>query len=245
MIRAISFDLWFTLIWGDDKLSSKYTEYRVSALYDVISKYNPKITIEDIEKLFNYTAHFRMTTHPRKTVKYILFAAGIEADDSIIDEAWRRYEESTYIIRPYLNKKTIDTLENLKNEGYKIGIVSNTSFSVNNLNHILDNIGIIKYFDVIISSADEEVKKPHPEIYHRLINRLRVKPGEVIHVGDKYMDDVIGAYLTGIHGILYRGLWEKYRVYTEFKDEKILDVCPRNCIVIDDLGELLEIVKKY
>lgn len=244
MIKGVSFDLWFTLIWGDDKLSEEYTRLRVYAIYKVLSRYNKSIKIEDIDKLFSYTAHFRMTTHPKTTIKYIVVAAGVDPDDRIVEETWRSYEESTYNLRPYVNEETYKLLRELKERGYKVGIVSNTSFSKENLEHIFNNIGLSDYIDVIISSATEEVKKPHPKIYHLLIERMGLKPEEIVHVGDKYIDDVVGAYLTGMHGVLYRGLWEKYKVYREFRDERLIEVCPRECYIIDRLPELMNIIEE-
>lgn len=243
-IRGVSFDLWFTLIWSDDDILDEYTNARINALYNVISKYNTKVSVEDVEKIYSYTAHFRMIINPRKLIKYILYAVGLDPSEEVIEEAFNAYDRATYKVKPFINDEAIYTLEKLHKDGFTVGIISNTSFSTNSIWRMLENIGISEYIDIVISSANEEVKKPFPEIFYRFLSKAGLKPYEVVHVGDKYMDDVIGAYNVGMHAVLYRGLWDKYRIYREFRNEKLLNVCPRECYVINDLRGVFKVIEK-
>lgn len=242
-IKAISFDLWFTLIWSDNTLLEEYTSKRVNALYKSLKKYKSQVSYDEVEKLYSYTSHFRMIVPPRETVKYIVYGAGLDLDHRIIDHIWRMYERSTYSVKPHLNPESIETLEYLREKGFKIGIVSNTSFSEDGLQKILENIGLSEYFDVVLSSASIGIEKPLPEIFDILVQKLDVDRCSIIHIGDKYLDDVVGAYLAGLKGILYRGLWDKYKVYKEFRNEELLEFCPRQCIIIDDLRMIKEILR--
>ena len=241
-IEAVSFDLWFTLIWSDDSLLEEYTSRRVSALYSGLKDYGSQVSIKDVEKLYNYTSHFRMILPPRETVKFIVYAAGLDADDDIINKIWMMYEASTYNVKPHLNLQSIETLNYLKDRGYSVGIISNTSFSEKGLRKILRNIGLEKYFDVVISSSSEAIKKPFPQIFDIFAGRIGVEKKKVVHIGDKYIDDVIGAYLAGLRGILYKGLWDKYKVYREFRKEELMDFCPRKCTILDDLRMIKKIL---
>jgi 2-haloalkanoic acid dehalogenase type II len=51
---------------------------------------------------------------------------------------------------------------------------------------------------IVISEA-VQAYKPHPVMFQRALERLRVEPDEVLHVGDSDVDDVKGAKATGLH----------------------------------------------
>jgi putative hydrolase of the HAD superfamily len=57
-------------------------------------------------------------------------------------------------------------------------------------------------FDVIVTSAEEGVAKPEPEIYDRALERLEVAAEETVFVDD-LQPNVEGARAVGMHGILY------------------------------------------
>ena len=241
-IDAVSFDLWFTLIWSDDTILEEYTGRRVSALYAGLKESGAQLSIKDVEKLYSYTSHFRMILPPRETIKFLIYAAGLKAGDDVVDKIWMMYENSTCNVKPHLNPESIDSLDYLREKGYRMGIISNTSFSEEGLIRILKNIGLDAYFEVVISSSSEGVKKPFPRIFDILADRLGVEKARIVHIGDKYMDDVIGAYLAGLKGILYRGLWDKYKVYKEFRKEQLIEFCPRKCMILDDLRMIKKIL---
>jgi HAD superfamily hydrolase (TIGR01509 family) len=72
--------------------------------------------------------------------------------------------------------------QNLTNDGYKIACCSNsirkTVFTV------LSKLGIIEYFDLILSNEDVTNSKPHPEIYWTAISKLGFLPEETLIVED-------------------------------------------------------------
>ncbi len=60
-----------------------------------------------------------------------------------------------------------------------------------------------KQFDVLINSAEEDVRKPDPKIYHITTERLNVKPEECIFVDDD-QGNIDGAEKLGMHGIFFQ-----------------------------------------
>ena len=54
----------------------------------------------------------------------------------------------------------------------------------------------------IISADDVKSYKPHPEIFLYALRRAGLSPEEVVHVGDSYYSDVLGAKNAGISAIL-------------------------------------------
>lgn len=53
-------------------------------------------------------------------------------------------------------------------------------------------------FHDIVTSEDVRAYKPRPEIYHQALERNGLKAEEVIHIGDSYSLDVLGAHQCGI-----------------------------------------------
>ncbi len=52
--------------------------------------------------------------------------------------------------------------------------------------------------------------KPRKEIFKHALKLLEVEPQEVLHVGDLFRADVVGAVSCGMNACLYSGLWHKY-----------------------------------
>jgi|SRR3989344_5337161 len=92
----------------------------------------------------------------------------------------RWYEEKTKIYRKEIEKKirllprVKDLLEDVKVEGYKMGIASSTSKK--SLLFILNKLKIRNYFQGFISGDDVINSKPDPEPYIRIAEKLNVKP---------------------------------------------------------------------
>ena len=61
------------------------------------------------------------------------------------------------------------------------------------------------WIDHLVTSEEAGVEKPHPFIYMLALNKLGMKPNEVIMIGDSYEKDCLGASALGIDSILYKG----------------------------------------
>jgi HAD superfamily hydrolase (TIGR01549 family) len=58
---------------------------------------------------------------------------------------------------------------------------------------IVGDTGVADLFETILISADLELRKPNPAIFHELLGRLELAPAEVLFVGDTPREDVAGA----------------------------------------------------
>jgi len=93
-------------------------------------------------------------------------------------------------------------VENLLKElssQYKLAMVSNTMSDQPKL--LLRESKMDKYFDLMVCSRDLGVRKPNPEIFNIVLDKLGVNPSEAVHVGDSVEADMIGAQKSGITGI--------------------------------------------
>jgi len=65
-------------------------------------------------------------------------------------------------------------------------------------------------FRQVVSSCDAGVAKPDPEIFRNAARLVGVAPPQMLHVGDRWELDVVGAQAAGCGAVLYRGLWGRY-----------------------------------
>ncbi|MDU0200711.1 MULTISPECIES: HAD-IA family hydrolase [Paenibacillus] len=87
----------------------------------------------------------------------------------------------------------------LKESGFKLGLISNGygTFQMKNM----EALRISTYFDTILVSEIEGLRKPDPEIFHRALHRLGAQPGEAAYVGDHPENDVQASRRVGMKGI--------------------------------------------
>lgn len=80
------------------------------------------------------------------------------------------------------NQRLIDLFTVLKSKGIKIACCSNSIRTT--CYKMLSRIGIIEFFDLIISNQDVENSKPHPEMYWKAMSILKVLPSETLIIED-------------------------------------------------------------
>lgn len=83
---------------------------------------------------------------------------------------------------------------------YKTGIISNAWPGVRQMHQPYINDSL---FDVIVYSAEEGLAKPTPEIYHRALTRLGVRPEGAVFVDD-VQENVEAARAVGMVGIQFK-----------------------------------------
>ena len=95
----------------------------------------------------------------------------------------------------------LPTLQHLRNMGFKLAIVSNWDTP---LEPLTERLGIAEYFDTITASHDTLVRseKPDSHIFNYTLEKIGVSAEEVVHVGDTYEADIVGARNVGIRPIL-------------------------------------------
>jgi putative hydrolase of the HAD superfamily len=101
-------------------------------------------------------------------------------------ETWRLYPE----VR--------DALERIAAQGITMAVVSNWD---SRLPALLRELGIRHYFGPILVSALEGYEKPDPRIFHLAAERARVAPCEMLHAGDRELEDLEGARRAGCQGV--------------------------------------------
>lgn len=120
----------------------------------------------------------------------------------------------------------IQMLEDLKSKNVLLGMITNGygQFQMDNIKAL----GIERYFDVILVSEWEGIKKPDPEIFKKALEKLDVPPEQSIFVGDHPKNDVKAAQSIGM-----KGIWKKDLQWNDVEAD----------FTVNDLMELPLIVK--
>jgi dTDP-glucose pyrophosphorylase/predicted HAD superfamily phosphohydrolase YqeG len=80
------------------------------------------------------------------------------------------------------NSELIQLFSSLSEKGYKIACCSNSIRKT--VLTVLSKLGIIEFFDFIVSNEDVSNSKPHPEMYWKCISKMGVLPEETLIVED-------------------------------------------------------------
>lgn len=79
-----------------------------------------------------------------------------------------------------LSEEVKETLENLKNKGYKLAIGSSSK----NAEFILEKIGLEGFFDVVVSGNHILNSKPDPEVFLKAAKLMGIEPEHCLVVED-------------------------------------------------------------
>ena len=94
---------------------------------------------------------------------------------------------------------TVEIFRQLKESG-KYKIYALTNWSSETFPVALERFEFLNWFDGIVVSGDEKMRKPTPEFYHILLNRYHVKPEEALFIDDNYRN-ILAAEKLGIKSI--------------------------------------------
>ncbi|MDQ0857768.1 HAD family hydrolase [Bacillus sp. V2I10] len=218
MIKAVIFDLDGTLLNRDASVQ-KF----IAGQYDRMNKLISHIPKE------KYTSRFieldcRGYVWKDKVYQQLVDEFTITAItwESLLQDYLDQFKNSC-IPFPHL----ISMLKGLKSKSIKLGIITNGKgqFQIDNINAL----GIKTYFETIIVSEWEGVKKPDPLIFKKALEQLNVSPDESIYVGDHPENDVSAAQKAGM-----KGIWKKDSQWGSLETD----------FIIDDLAELPLIMER-
>lgn len=96
------------------------------------------------------------------------------------------------------------TLTYVKEQGYRMGLLSNTMFRGVAHRRDLARFGLIDYFDAMLFSADAGKWKPTPAPFRQVLAELEGAAETAVFIGDSPAHDIAGAQQVGMRTILIR-----------------------------------------
>ena len=129
----------------------------------------------------------------------ILAKAGLDRreHDELVDDLWTIHHRQGLWVDPIPG--ALDAVRRLREEGYRVGVVSNAEGRVE---QDLDAAGYDGMFDTVVDSHRVGVEKPDPAIFAIALDRIGVDARTALFAGDLPAVDVAGARLAGIAPVL-------------------------------------------
>ena len=124
---------------------------------------------------------------------------------------------------------TVKCLQILEKK-YHLGIIAN---QIPGAEKRLEEMGIRRYFDLIVSSAEEGIAKPDPGIFRIALTRAGCVPEQAVMIGDRIDNDIVPAKQMGMKTVRIRQGVGKYW--------NIQGNCETPDYEADSLSELLSI----
>lgn len=113
-----------------------------------------------------------------------------------------------------LHKNAIQTLEELKKDGYEMHIITNGFKEVQYTK--LKESGLRSFFNEVICSEEIGKNKPSPQIFQYALSKARAKSTDSVMIGDDLEADIIGALNAGMHAIHFLPDSEKLGNLSDF-----------------------------
>ena len=216
MIKAITFDLWETLIADSAAQNDLRTEYRVAKTAQLLVSAGAAADISGL-----YAAHeevwrrcerqwSKSTDLPfGQQVDLFLDLASPGLSETLPLKVRRQvamvYADAVLHYPPQLIPGAADLLTALKKKHLTLGLICNTGRSPGSvLRKLLGTFGIIRRFSVALFSDETIVRKPDPKIFAQALAALKTGASEAIHVGDSPESDIAGAVAAGMQAVWIR-----------------------------------------
>lgn len=160
------------------------------------------------------------------STKNVFHRYGIHVQDAYIEglnNVYKKMLDEAVAILPNVKK----TLETLYANGLRLGMISNGD--TEELSAHLN--GVSDLFDVIVTSEELEVYKPHPRIFNDTLQKMGITRKKTAFVGDSLLADIYGAKKAGLTTIWYN------------KRQRTLTRGLRPDFQIRDMAEVLEVLE--
>ncbi len=154
---------------------------------------------------------------------------GLELNPELIQRVME-LEQDGWIGSVHVGPDVNATLEAIRTDGLKLGLVSNAAYLPRLMMGQLKALGLAQYFDGVTFSSAIGMRKPHRAIYQDVLEQLGVEPAAAVFVGDRVKEDVVGPQRLGMRAVLLR----------EWRQEEDPDGVAD--FVIDRLGQLLPVL---
>jgi putative hydrolase of the HAD superfamily len=205
VLEAVLFD------WGDTLMDFQFDEELMDQAFRAGLQ---ALGRDDLAPADDIRAHFRERFEPLfwvpgtlEEIEYpgmirdALSHFGTELSD---DELARFLEAEHAAWQParVLGSTTHALLDALREDGLKLGLVSNAFDPGWLLRNDLERMGLAERLDVAVFSSEVGKRKPHPAIFAAALEQLAVEPSRALFVGDRRFEDIRGGKEAGMETVL-------------------------------------------
>ncbi len=217
-IQGITFDFWNTLFTDTGGIGKLRHDWRLREMAKGLNKMGwtggPEALAATVEGAGDLGTQVRLRGGsdflPEQQLEFIFSQLQVVPPREVYDEVYAAYTGATAKFPPQPLPGSVDTVRRAA-ELCPVGLISNTGITPGTvLRQVLDGAGILKYFRALTFSNEVNLVKPNHEIFRLTAQKLGASLADVLHVGDDYEADVLGAERAGA-----RGVWLKQGEITE------------------------------
>jgi putative hydrolase of the HAD superfamily len=217
MIKAVTFDLWDTIVYDDTDepkraaqgLRSKRDERR-HLVWQALERIAPidRATVEvayDVaDAAFNKVWHDQHITWTiAERLQVVLDGLGRSLPEADFEAVVEAHEVMEVEIYPEAIEGIREALKALSKR-YKLCVVSDTIVTPGTgLRALLGKHGLADYFSGFVFSDEVGHSKPHRAMFEAAARQLGVEFFQMVHVGDRDHNDVKGPQALGAKAILF------------------------------------------
>jgi putative hydrolase of the HAD superfamily len=116
----------------------------------------------------------------------------------LLGDLWHGPTAETATLAP----DVLPTLAALRDADLKLGLVVNTTWPGDVIDHQLEALGLLEFFPVRAYSTEHATQKPHPNLFRAALDEMHLAAAETIFVGDEPSVDMMGAHRAGMRCVL-------------------------------------------
>lgn len=242
-IKLITIDFWNTLF--DSENGFARNQFRLNSLKSEIETLGYSISEEEfnpaIQASWGYFHNIWRNEHRTpstvSTVEFLFDFLKLPKKPEIIENVAEAFGDCIIYHPPNLLPGVKEALDELKNRGYELGIVSDTGFSPGKtLRKVLFDAGIYNYFSEFSFSDETGYSKPSKESFLAILDKFPVEANNSIHIGDIEETDIIGAKNIGMKAIRFDG--DKTSTFVSKSNGSIADA------ICQDWSEIVKTVQE-
>jgi putative hydrolase of the HAD superfamily len=189
-IKAVLFDLDGTL-YDRDGLASELFEQQYALFARELYGVSRERFISDVLRMDEHG-------HGSKETGYRALAESWGLGSELADRLLAHFHEA-YDRHCHLTEDVRQTLEELRRRRLKLAVVTNGSSAMQRRK--LAVLRVEHFFDAILVSEEEGVRKPDAEIFRRALQRCGVAARDAVFVGDHPVADIEGAQRAGLTAV--------------------------------------------
>lgn len=207
MIRAVTFDVWSTLIEPVD-----YRDQRIAYLCAMLEASGFNFDREDVAKAYAFSLsrfsdiwHYEMRHMPSaERIAILLRQLAVQLSEKTLTGVVDYFETVVLNDLPPLVQDAEVVLRALSETSH-IGLICDSGMSPGRvMREVFARYRLLDFFEVTVFSDEVGRTKPHLLMYQTALDQLHVSACDTIHVGDLLYTDVIGAKSAGMKAIWFK-----------------------------------------
>jgi putative hydrolase of the HAD superfamily len=216
MIKAITFDLWDTVFIDDTDEPKREAAGRATKAVErrelvkqFVNKHK-EVSQEEVNAAYNaQDAAFRKAWHDqhvtwsvKERIEIVLKGLNVTLPEDELAELVLLHEKMELEFKPNFVPGVHEAIKTLSKK-YKLGVISDAIFSPGrSLRKLLESEGLLQYFSTFVFSDEVPCSKPHECVFNAAKEGLGVEFNEIVHIGDREHNDILGPEKMGMKSIL-------------------------------------------